>query len=122
MSVECKNALRELCSILVTLKIYFSEDEAKQPSWLRAISRKYPGALVGSGKDVEVSDVKELQSKFNGLVGMKTFGYQCRLSEAYGDSIVIVIPKDVKEALKGKDPTGLLAQYADATDDEINFG
>jgi len=122
MSVECKNALRELCSILVTLKIYFSEDEAKQPRWLQAITRKYPGALVGSGKDVEVSDVKELQSKFNDLVGMKTFGYQCRLSEAYGDSIVIVIPKDAKEALKGKEPTGLLAQYADATSDEIDFG
>lgn len=122
MSVECKNALRELCSCLLALKIFISEDSSKQPNWLKAIARKYPEGLVGSGKDVDATDVKELQKKFNDKVGIKTFGLQTRKSEAYGDSVVIVIPKDAKEALKLKEPTGLLEEYADVGNEEMSFG
>lgn len=122
MATECKNALRELCSILLSLNIFISEDASRQPNWLKAISRKYPDCLIGSGKDVDADDVKELQKKFNEKVGIKTFGFQLRKSEAYGDSVVVVIPKDTKEALKLKEATGLLEEYADANSEEISFG
>ena len=123
MSVECKNALRELCSILVSLKIFIVEDETRMPTWLKAVARKYPNALIGSGKDVDADDIKELQKKFNEQVKMKTFGFQIRKSEAYGDSIIVVIPTDVKEALKLKQATGLLEEYASASaDSEFSFG
>ena len=123
MSTECKNALRELCSILLSLNIFISEDESRQPNWLKAISRKYPGCLIGNGKDVDADDVKELQKKFNEAVKQKTFGIQIRQSEAYGDSVIIVIPRDVKEALKLKQATGLLEEYADANaSSEMSFG
>lgn len=120
---ECKNALRELCSILLSLNIFISEDESRQPNWLKAIARKYPGCLIGSGKDVAEADVKELQTKFNASVGFQSFGYQIRKSEAYGDSVVIVIPQGIKDKLKESNPTGLLEEYADANaNSEMNFG
>lgn len=119
---ECKSALRELCSILLTLNIFISEDASRMPTWLKAISRKYPDCLVGSGKDVAESDIKELQTKFNSKCQIQTFGYQIRKSEAYGDSIVIVIPASTKEKLKQLPPTGLLEEYATAAaSEEMNF-
>lgn len=124
MSVECTNALKELCSILVTLNIFISENESRMPNWLRLVARKYPRALVGSGKDFDANDVKELQKKFNAAVKMQsTFGYQIRKSEAYGDSVIVVIPRETVEALKKTDATGLLEEYADASaNNEMNFG
>lgn len=123
MSTECKNALRELCSILRSLNVFFSEDPSRQPTWLKAIVRKYPDCLIGSGKDVDADDIKELQKKFNEKIGSKTFGFQVRKSEAYGDSLIVVIPKDVKELLKTKESTGLLEEYAlDYYSSDISFG
>lgn len=119
---ECKNALRELCSILLSLNIFISEDESRQPNWLKAIARKYPGSLVGSGKDVDEQDVKELQTKFNSFVKIPSFGYQVRKSEAYGDSVIVVIPSSTKEKLKTLEPTGLLEEYGKDSVNELNFG
>lgn len=116
MATECKNALRELCSILVTLNIFISEDESRMPTWLKVISRKYPNCLIGSGKDVSEDDIRELQKKFNASTKLQsTFGFQVRKSEAYGDSIIVLIPKDAKEKLKTIQPTGLLEEYSDAS-------
>ena len=111
-AAEPENALRELCAILRIMGIFVSEYENELPSWLKNEVRNYPGCLAGSGRDVSEDDIKELKNEFNKAVNMSsTFGYKIHPSRAYGDSMAIVIPADVADALEKLRPTGLLKSF-----------
>ena len=125
MATECKQALHELSLILATLGVFLSEEkENKWAAWVKVECKSYPNCLAGATKEDVENDLKDLQKRFNSMVGLtQSFGYKIKGSRAFGQSILVVVPDAVATQLESKDPTGLLASYRDSADSsEMNFG
>lgn len=125
MATECKHALNELALILATLNVFLSEEsEGKWSGWMKTECKPYNGCLAASTKGDVEADLRDLQKRFNSMVGLKqTFGFKTRGSRAFGQSILVVVPDNVATELEAKEPTGLLASYKDSiSTSEMNFG